>query len=351
MNEQKDKRNRMMNKDTKIGHQEQILSDNAAGLANQSSACTSQEEAPKHVHRTLGDWIVASRPWSFPASLMPVVAISAWMFWCTGTQGWVGLDWTCALLSLVMMVLMQAAGNLIGDYYDHVRGIDLPGSLNGVRHIQSGKFLPREILRYGYACLSVSLLLGLAILSRCGVQGLWLGVAAVLLVVCYPWLKAHALGDLDILLGYALLPALGVAFAVTGQWMWQPMVLVLPVGLLTVSILHANNTRDILNDSRAGILTLSICLGGRAAQWVYVVENAAAYLMLPLLCACGMLPWTCMLAWVTLPLALRNVGVMLHAQPLAEEPIATLDQRTAQTQLAFSMAYAAAFPLSFMMGW
>lgn len=331
--------------------QEQMQGDSISGRGSQADVHVGQTGASKSARRTLGDWIMATRPWSFPASLVPVVAISAWLYWCASIQGWTGSDWGCALLALFMLVLMQAAGNLIGDYYDHVRGIDLPGSLNGVRHIQSGKFLPREILRFGYVCLGVSLLLGLAILSRCGMQGMWLGMAGVLLVVCYPWLKVHALGDLDILLGYALLPALGVGFAVAGRWMWQPVVLILPVGLLTVSILHANNTRDILNDTRAGILTLSICLGGRAAQWVYAVENAMAYLLVPLLCACGLLPWACMLVWFTLPLAVRNVTLMLHAQPLAEEPIACLDQRTAQTQLAFGMTYAVAFLLASMMGW
>lgn len=309
------------------------------------------EEAQVPPHgRGLMDWLVASRPWSFPAALVPVVATTAWLYWQGGAQGRADGDWWCALLSLAMLVFMQAAANLIGDYHDHVHGIDLPGSLNGVRHIQSGMFRPREILLYGYACLGVALLLGICILSRCGFQAAWLGVAGALLVIFYPWFKTHALGDLGVLLGFALLPALGVAFAVTGLWLWQPVVLILPVGLITVSILHANNTRDILNDSRAGIVTLSICLGGRASQQVYAAENVLAYLLLPTLCACGLLPWTCLLACLTFPLAFRNVGTMLRAQPLAEEPIATVDQHTAQTQLAFGMVYALSFVVASWMG-
>ena len=236
-----------------------------------------------------------------------------------------------------MIVLLQASGNLIGDYSDHIRGIDLPGSLNGVRHIQSGMFQPREILSFGYVLLAMSLLIGVCILWRCGWQAAWLGVAAVLLVTAYPWLKAHALGDLDILLGYALLPALGVGYAVGGRWMWQPSLISLSIGLLTVAILHANNTRDILNDSRAGIHTLSIALGGRASQWVYAAENAVAYLLVPAFIIGGLLPWTSMLAWITLPLAWANVRTMLQAEPLTEQPIAMLDQRTAQTQMAFGL--------------
>ena len=296
------------------------------------------------------DWVLATRPWSFPASLVPVVVIASWLYWQSAGQGGMTLDWWCAPLALVMLMLMQAAGNLIGDYYDHIRGIDLPGSLNGVRHIQSGKFQPREILRFGYACLAVSILLGLLILSRCGWQAAWLGAAGILLVTAYPWLKAHALGDLDILLGYALLPALGVGYAVAGEWMWMPLLVSLPVGLITVSILQANNTRDILNDSRAGIVTLSIRLGGRTSQRVYVLENAVSYLLIPILCLSHLLSWWSMVTWLTLPLAWHNAGTMLKAQPLAEQPIATLDQQTAQTQMAFGLLYALSFLLAVWIG-
>lgn len=119
--------------------------------------------------------------------------------------------------------------------------------------------------------------------------------------------------------------------------MWQPSLISLSIGLLTVAILHANNTRDILNDSRAGIHTLCIALGGRASQWVYAAENAVAYLLVPAFIIGGLLPWTSMLAWITLPLAWSNVRTMLQAEPLTEQPIAMLDQRTAQTQMAFGL--------------
>ena len=127
--------------------------------------------------RGLKDWFVATRPWSFPASLVPVLVVAAWLFWQSSTVGGYVTDWWCAPLALLMLVLMQASGNLIGDYYDHIRGIDLPGSLNGVRHIQSGMFQPREILRFGYVLLALAVLLGIVILMRCGWQAAWLGVA------------------------------------------------------------------------------------------------------------------------------------------------------------------------------
>ena len=39
------------------------------------------------------------------------------------------------------------------------------------------------------------------------------------LILLYPWLKYHALGDVDIFLTYSLLPILGTSYVVTGVFL------------------------------------------------------------------------------------------------------------------------------------
>jgi len=293
--------------------------------------------------RTLKDWVIASRPWSFTASLIPVIAITAYLYWKSGIEGWENCNWVNAFLSLPMLIFLQAAGNLIGDYYDHIRGVDLPGSLNGVRHIQSGKFTPREVLHYGYVMLAIAALLGLLILWRSDWSALWIGAAGLAMVWFYPWLKYHALGDVDVLFGYALLPALGVSFVVTGIYHWEVLLICLSFGLLTVAILHANNTRDILNDKRAGIQTMCISLGGVISQKIYVVELIVPYLLIPLFYYLELCPVWTFATWLTIPLAVKHCRRMMAAQPLAEEPIANLDQQTAQLQMTFGLIMAVSY--------
>ena len=87
-------------------------------------------------------------------------------------------------------------------------------------------------------------------------------------------------------------------------------------------------------------------ISGRTAQRVYVVQNALSYLLVPIFILCGLLPLVAMITWLTLPLAISNMRTMLNAKPLAEEPIALLDQRTAQTQMAFGLLYALSFLLA-----
>ena len=166
--------------------------------------------------RTLKDWIIATRPWSFTASLMPVLVTLAYLFLLQCTEG-VEVDWVAGWLTLPMMLFMHAGGNLVSDYSDNVKQIDLPGSLNGVDHIYSGKFTPKEILYFGWALLAVGALLGVGVVARSTVRVLWIGALGILLSLADPWMKAHALGDVDILLCFALLPSVGVSMVATSQ--------------------------------------------------------------------------------------------------------------------------------------
>ena len=277
--------------------------------------------------------------------MVPVLATAAYTaYWCEGN----GTDYNIwnAAIALFMLVAMHASSNLIGDYYDHIKKVDLPGSLNGVHAIYDGTFTAKEILHYGYALLSAGCVLGLVLLLRTGIQGIWFGIVGVVLVICYPWLKYHKLGDLDVLLGFAVLPALGTAYVMTGSYMWQAPLTSLSYGLLTVAILHANNTRDILNDTRAGISTLCMSLGGALSQRVYLIEVVSAYSATLIMAATGIIPWLSLAVFLSSPMAIRNIRQMMTAAPLTDEPIANLDQRTAQMQLTFGALYIISFVIA-----
>lgn len=293
--------------------------------------------------RTLKDWIILVRPWSFPASIVPCLATTAYLFFISRQGSEFTFDWINAALAFPLLVLLHAAGNTIGDYYDHIRKVDLPNSLNQVRCIYDGTFSPKEVFRTGIVMLVLASILGLVLLYRTSWSAIWFGIAGIVLTGCYFWFKKHAMGDLDVLLGFAILPSLGIAYVTTGQYLVEPMLLSIPFGLLTVSILHANNTRDILNDTRAGLTTLSICLGGRTSQIVYAAELIVPYVLVLALCCVGWLPWFSLITFLTLPIAAKNIRIMLNAEPLAEAPIGSLDQQSAQLQLMFGLLYTLAF--------
>jgi len=295
--------------------------------------------------RTLKDWVIATRPWSFPASVMPILIM--WGFLAYMGKHGTDVNWTNALLCLPLLVMAHAGGNMVSDYYDYTRKVDLKDSPNGVTWIYDGTFAAKTILRYGICLLVLALPIGLYLLAHSSWTALWIGVAGMALATLYPQMKAHALGDLNILVSFALLPAFGTAYVATNQYMPEALLTILPLGLLTVAILHANNTRDIDNDKRAGLATLSAAIGLECAKKVYVGELALPFVLTLVSTAMGGAPWTSLIVVAALPLALRNIRTLLGARhDKAHMGIATLDKDSAQLQMTFGVLCA----LGYLMG-
>ena len=59
------------------------------------------------------DWLVAVRPWSFPASAMPVAVTLVYLWWL-GEE----VDWLNGVWALLDIIVFHAAGNTWSDYFD-----------------------------------------------------------------------------------------------------------------------------------------------------------------------------------------------------------------------------------------
>ena len=69
------------------------------------------------------DWILTTRPWSFPASAMPVLATLAYMTWVCSLYG-MSIDWVSGVLAIVGIVFFHASGNMLSDVRDYKKGVD-----------------------------------------------------------------------------------------------------------------------------------------------------------------------------------------------------------------------------------
>lgn len=292
--------------------------------------------------RGLRDWIIATRPWSFTASIMPILIMWGFLFYDMYC-GYITVNWLNALLCMPLLVIVHAGGNMVSDYFDYKHKVDLPGGPNGVTWIFNGIFKPKEILRFGIVLILIGSGIGIVLLYRSSWEGIWIGIVGLLLTFGYFWTKGHWLGDLNILCSFALLPAIGTMFVSTGQYHWETMLYILPLGLLTVSILHANNTRDIHSDHRAGLETISFSLGGRAGKIIYLFETIMPYVLTLLYCLLLGQPWTLLLVFLTLPIAIRNDKTMLAANDNMVGQIPTLDKSSAQLQMLFGLLYTAGY--------
>lgn len=280
---------------------------------------------------TIKEWILATRPWSFPASTMPVF-VAMMFLWSKGLE----VSWWLGIMALVNIVLVHAAGNVWSDYHDYRKGVDAPDTY-GVRILTDKQFTPEEVLGLSISLQVAAVVLGLVMVYLTGITLLWFGLAGIALSLLYPPLKYIALGDLVIMACYALLPMLGTTFICTGNIVTEVLWLAVPVGSITVAILHANNARDIETDRRAGIRTFALLTGRPFAINVYLFEMILPYLWLLTTAILGCVsPWA-LVTFITLPIAISNSKQMLSCKTKGIKAIATLDEATAKLQLAFSM--------------
>ncbi len=280
---------------------------------------------------TIKEWVLATRPWSFPASTMPVF-VTMMFLWSKGIE----VNWWLGIMALVNIVLVHAAGNVWSDYHDYKRGVDAPDTY-GVRILTDKQFTPKEVLTLSVSLQVAAILMGLLMVWLTGITLLWFGLAGIALSMLYPPLKYAALGDLVIMACYSVLPMLGTTFICSGEIVLAVLLLAIPVGSITVAILHVNNTRDIETDKRAGIRTFPILAGRSESIKIYIFEIIMPYCWILIMVLLGLeSPWT-LLAIISLPLAIKNSKKMLSCKTEGIKAIANLDEATAKLQLAFSL--------------
>ena len=289
---------------------------------------------------SFNEWVIAVRPWSFPASAMPIIVTLAFLFYKGSEINWLYGAWT-----LIGMLLFHMTGNTWSDYFDYKKKVDADDTF-GAKTLTTGMFQPEEIKKLAIGLLAPSLICGIGLLLVTGLPLLWIGLAGAVLTLAYPYLKFNALGDLDILLTFAFLPTIGTSYVAIGAIDWSVLLIALPIGLITDGILHSNNTRDMKTDKRAGINTMAMSLGPKSAAALYAFEVTFPYLWVGICSIFGFLPLHTIIVFMTLPVALGCAKTMVHGVKDKIELIADMAVRTANLQLMFSVLLSIAFVLA-----
>lgn len=269
---------------------------------------------------------------------MPVVVTMAYLYWV----GFEDLNWLAGVWALVNIVVFHAAGNTWSDYFDFRRGVDTVETA-GATTMTSGQFRPEEIKRLAIGLLAVALAGGVGLMLLTGWPLLWYGLGGALCVLLYPFMKYRALGDVVIGISYAWLPCWGTSYVFTGALQTDTLLLAIPLGCITIAILHGNNTRDVSTDAEAHITTLAMRIGHRRAQVLYGFYMLFPFVSVVACVACGLFPYLTLLSLVALPNAWKNLQLMRRSAPGDMGVIARLDECTAQLQLLFSLLLSVSF--------
>ena len=295
---------------------------------------------------------MATRPWSFPASAMPVASTVAYLFWVSHTSvGAPAVDWLCGILALVGIILFHAGGNVLSDYNDFRKGVDTPENAM-MLPLVNGSFKEHEFRSYGIALLAAGCVVGCVLLWLTqSVELLYVGLAGGVLTLLYSFLKYRAFGDVVIVLNYAILPIMGTSIVTVGHIDWSAMVLAVPLGLITDSILHINNARDAVSDRAAGARTFAMMIGPKASYKLYQAEVLLPFVWVVVAVCVGWLPVLTILVFVVAKTAWAMARQAKGLVTKGPEEVAMLDQQSAKLQMIFSLLMIVSLVVSALAGW
>lgn len=279
-------------------------------------------------------WWLAIRPRTLPASASGVAMGSA-LAWHDGS-----FQLMPALACLLIALLLQIGSNVANDVFDFERGADNAERLGPVRVTQAGYLTPAQVKRGMIVIFGLAALLGLYLATLRGWTVIWLGAAAILSAVAYtggPYpLGYHGLGDVFVFLFFGLAAVAGTYFMQVGSVSVAAWWMAVPIGFIVTAILVVNNLRDLESDRKAGKHTLAVRLGEKGAKVEYVILMTIAYLIVPALVLMNIVPIGGMVAWLSLPIAIRTLNVVFTQ---IGRPLNAALADTGQTALLFSLLF------------
>lgn len=244
-------------------------------------------------------WLLASRPKTLAAAVVPVVIGGALAF---AAETFV---WAAWLICLLFACLIQIATNFANDYYDFKKGADGATRKGPARAVASGWIRPEAMRRATLATFGLAFLVGLLLLPYGGPVLLVVGVASVVCGYAYtggPYpLGYNGWGDVFVFFFFGwvatgftyyvqsgsfvvMLPAAsGVVWLLLAGW--------LP-GALATNLLVVNNYRDVDEDRLVGKRTLAVRWGRRFAAIQFDVLNAGTLLVVLAFAGVAGTPWT-----------------------------------------------------------
>lgn len=256
-------------------------------------------------------WLLASRPKTLPAAIMPVLLGTACAMRGGAIDGWI---FACVLCSAMAI---QIGTNFANDFADFKSGADTSERLGPTRVTQAGLLSPGAVKVGANVAFLLAFLCGIPLMLKGGWPIVAIGLAGISCGWAYtsgPYpLGYNGLGELAVMLFFGFAAVMGTAYLLTGAWSALSAVVSVVPACHAAALLAANNLRDLDTDAAAGKHTLAVRFGRTFARWEFAVllllpfavplylvsaEPCSAWLLLPLL---------------TMPVALRATLIASRA--------------------------------------
>ncbi|MGI9260995.1 MAG: prenyltransferase [Woeseiaceae bacterium] len=238
----------------------------------------------------------ATRPKFYPASVLPVIAGTAWGVAVAGE-----FSFTLFALALLATMCVHASANVINDVGDESGGTDRQNTdriypyTGGSRFIQTGIMDSASMAKWGISLLAIAALAGLLLLLIKGPMILAFGLAGVALTVIYSVgpvrLSSIGLGEISVAIGLGVLPVVGAAWLQSDITDGAAVLFSMPISAWVAAILLINEIPDVNADNATGKRTLPVLLGPGRTAWLYLAIQLAALAAVITMSIQGQLPF------------------------------------------------------------
>lgn len=261
-------------------------------------------------------WILASRPRTLPAAVVPVMVGSSLAIY---EKNFVLLY---SLIALLCSVLIQIGTNFTNDLHDHLKGADTSERKGPQRVLATGLISVKEMEWGIFLVFGTAFLLGLYLVYSVGLVILWIGILSIIAGLAYtagPFpLAYNGLGDLFVFIFFGIVGTMGTYFLHAKEFTYISFLVSLPVGALVTNILIVNNYRDLEEDKSAGKNTLAVIFGREFSRYEYIFFILISFFVPFLLHFKYDFSFWVFLPYLTLPLAITLIKMiyMLHGTAL-----------------------------------
>ena len=305
------------------------------------------------MYMEMSTFLSALRPWTFTASLTPVVLGSVLSYRSHGL-----FQLHLLLLSLGAVLAVNGAGNIVNTYFESMRTHSQLTHRRDDRH-QDGRHIANDRRSTASTDQTVDersrsdqtqLVNYAAYLYGSGMACLWLliwcspakseflagmffgGLSSSFLYTGGVGFKYYILGDLVVMFTFGPLSVLFSYAVQCGEFPFGPLLLALPLALSTEAILHCKHLRQMEEDKKAGVLSLAVLLGRQGSYFLFTLLLFVPYIIFVLLATQFSLSLG--LPLLTMPLAFR-----LERQLRETGPAHSTSTAAAKLNVALSLLF------------
>jgi len=228
-----------------------------------------------------------------------------------------------AVLAFVGLILAHISVNTLNDYFDYKSGIDLAAIRTpfsgGSGILPPGALKPGQVFWLGTISLLLAVPVGIYFSIVSGWQLIPLLVVAALCVVLYtPFILKTYWPEWAPGLGMGALPVMGAYFVQTGAYTWPLVIASVPSFILVHNLLFINEFPDVEADKKGGRRTTPIVIGKAKASIFYAAMTILVYLWIIGAVVAGIMPVYCLIALLTLPLAVKAIRGCMQYQDMSK---------------------------------